>query len=194
MAAQTCSNSFRQRTNQRRARVKGGHAALHACPSDTQNTAQGSSKPLWALPAQFPDHSAQLDAKQLVPRKNPPQICHVRSHFSGSFLPSRHSSSPSVGTTFEQPQKPQNTAQSSSKPLWALPAQLPDHSAQLDAKQLVPRKNPPEICHVRSYFSGSFLTSRHRSNPLGAAQLMLGAAHGNSDARKLVPSKNPPEI
>ncbi len=123
MAAQTCSNSFRQRTNQRRARVKGGHAALHACPSDTQNTAQGSSKPLWALPAQFPDHSAQLDAKQLVPRKNPPEIRQVRSHFAGSFL-----------------------------------------------------------------------TSRHRSNPLGAAQLMLGAAHGNSDARKLVPSKNPPEI
>ncbi len=32
-------------------------------------------------------------------------------------------------------------------------------------------KNPPEICHVRNLFSGSFLTSQHRSNPLGAVQL-----------------------
>ncbi len=69
--------------------------ALGTAPSPRpQNTAQSSSKPLLALQRQLPDHSAQLDAKQLVPSKNPPQICHVRSHFSGSFLPSRHSSSP----------------------------------------------------------------------------------------------------
>ncbi len=84
---------------------------------------------------------------------------------------SEHSEPLLALTTFEQPQKPQNTAQSSSKPLLALQRQLPDHSAQLDAKQLVPRKNPPEICHVRSHFSGSFLTSQHRSSPLGAVEL-----------------------
>ena len=70
-------------------------AAFGTAPSlRPQNTAQSSSKPLLALQWQLPDYSAQLDENQLVPRKNPPQICHVRSHFSGSFLPSRHSSSP----------------------------------------------------------------------------------------------------
>ena len=70
-------------------------AAFGTAPSPRpQNAAQSSSEPLLALQRQLPDHSAQLDAKQLVPRKNPPQICHVRSHFSGSFLPSRHSSRP----------------------------------------------------------------------------------------------------
>ena len=39
-----------------------------------------------------------------------------------------------------------------------------------DAQQFVPSKNPPEICHVGSLFSGSSLASQHRSKPLGSVQ------------------------